>query len=274
MPLPSLFSCMFVMGCWHFKSTIQYVSVWMANQNLQSPEGKTQTRDRSHEHVWKKLSSSSWWLTRSNQLLFDHFFCQHISTHTGLKSNNVSSPPPNRKRRTLSDLATTAFAVKLKKIKKCSTQHYACLATNSSKLQSMAVGSGQRTSSHALVLLNGLFHTVLLICWNHANACFHGIDWATKAWEERLESRWRLLCNLVLHLLFGSLLHALLHATQQRCHCFKNKAGSVDCENADATKRLQPKQHDNMICHLSSAWISFCHPLSRNSKNALHHPQR
>ena len=193
-------------------------------------------------------------------------FCQHISTHTGLKSNNVSSPPPKRKRRTLSDLATTAFAVKPKKIKKCSTPHYACLATNSSKLQSMAVGLGQRTSSHALVLLNGLLHTVLLICWNHANACFHGIDWATKAWEERLESRWRLLCKLVLHLLFGSLLHALLHATQQRCHCFKNKAGSVDCENADATKRLQPKQHDNMICHLSSAWISFCHPLSRNSK--------
>ena len=144
-----------------------------------------------------------------------------------------------------SDLATTAFAVKPKKIKKCSTQHYACLATNRSKLQSMAVGVGQRTSSHALVLLNGLFHTVLLICWNHADACFHGIDWATKAWEERLESRWRLFCELVLHLLFGSLLHALLHATQQRCHCFKNKAGSVDCENADATKRLEPKSPSN-----------------------------
>ena len=159
----------------------------------------------------------------------------HFYTHR-VEVNNVSSPPPKRKRRTLSDAAATAFAVKPKKIKKLQHSALCILATNRSKLQSMAVGVGQRTSSHALVLLNGLLHTVLLICWNHADACFHGIDWATKAWEERLESRWRLLCKLVLHLLFGSLLHALLHATQQRCHCFKNKAGSVDCENADATK--------------------------------------
>ena len=75
-PLFMWMPCMFVMGCWHSKSTIQYVS--MANQNLQSPEGKTQTRDRSHEHVWKKLSSSSWWLTRSNH----PFFPTHFYTHT------------------------------------------------------------------------------------------------------------------------------------------------------------------------------------------------
>ena len=145
MPLPSLFSCMFVMGCWHFKSTIQYVS--MANQNLQSPEGKTQTRDRSHEHVWKKLSSSSWWLTRSNQLCLTTLFSQHISTHTGLKSNNVSSPPLKRKRRTLSDLATTAFAVKPKKIKKL--QHSAlCMPRH--QQQQTAVNGSRRRPAHIL----------------------------------------------------------------------------------------------------------------------------
>ena len=79
--------------------------------------------------------------------LFDHLFCQHISTHTGLKSNNVSSPPPKRKRRTLSDLATTAFAVKPKKIKKL--QHSAlCMPRH--QPQQTAVNGSRRRPAHIL----------------------------------------------------------------------------------------------------------------------------
>ena len=74
-------------------------------------------------------------------------FCQHISTHTGLKSNNVSSPPPKRKRRTLSDLATTAFAVKPKKIKKL--QHSAlCMPRH--QPQQTAVNGSRRRPAHIL----------------------------------------------------------------------------------------------------------------------------
>ena len=109
----------------------------------------------------------------------------------------------------LSNLATTAFAVKPKR------------ALASYGLQQTTASSCKLSSyilSQTLVLLNGLLYAVLLISWHHAHAGLHCWHWAAKAREEGFDAA-RCLCrNLILHCLFGCLLHAVTHTSHGSHH--------------------------------------------------------